>query len=68
MRTRLSICRKKARFRSAEDALLFAERSTPLILTPSERSHRQVNGPLRPYRCDRCGMFHLTSRRKAKPA
>ena len=59
MRTRLSICQKKARFRSARDALLIAERSTPLILSPSK-------GPLRPYRCDRCRMFHLTSRTKGK--
>ena len=51
MRTRLSICRKKARFQSAEEALLTAERSAL---------------PLRPYRCDRCGKFHLTSRTKGK--
>ena len=51
MRTRLSICLKKARFQSAEDALLIAERS---------------DVPLRPYRCDRCRKFHLTSRTKGK--
>ena len=51
MRTRLSICLKKARFPSARDALLIAERSAV---------------PLRPYRCDRCRMFHLTSRTKGK--
>ena len=51
MRTRLSICQKKARFQSARDALLIAERSTV---------------PLRPYRCDRCRKFHLTSRTKGK--
>ena len=51
MRTRLSICRKKARFCSAEDALLIAERSAI---------------PLRPYRCDRCRKIHLTSRTKGK--
>ena len=51
MRTRLSICRKKARFQSAQDALLIAERSAV---------------PLRPYRCDRCRLFHLTSRTKGK--
>lgn len=51
MRTRLSICQKKARFQSAEDALLIAERSAV---------------PLRPYRCDRCRLFHLTSRTKEK--
>jgi len=51
MRTRLSICQKKARFPSARDALLIAERSAV---------------PLRPYRCDRCRKFHLTSRTKGK--
>ena len=51
MRTRLSICQKKARFPSAEAAWAIAERS-PL--------------PLRPYRCDRCRKFHLTSRTKGK--
>ena len=51
MHTRLSICRKKARFPSAQDALVIAERSAV---------------PLRPYRCDRCRMFHLTSRTKGK--
>ena len=51
MRTRLSICQKKARFQSARDALLIAERSTV---------------PLRPYRCDRCRKVHLTSRTKGK--
>jgi hypothetical protein len=51
MRTRLSICQKKARFSSAEDAQLIADRSAV---------------PLRPYRCDRCRLFHLTSRTKGK--
>ena len=51
MRTRLSICLKKARFQSAQDALLIAERS---------------DVPLRSYRCDRCRKFHLTSRTKGK--
>jgi len=51
MRTRLSICRKKARFQSAEDARAIAEASAV---------------PLRPYRCDRCGKFHLTGRTKGK--
>ena len=51
MRTRLSICQKKARFQSARDALLIAERSTV---------------PLRPYRCGRCRKFHLTGRTKGK--
>ena len=51
MRTRLSICRKKARFASEAAALevVFA-----------------AEYPLRPYRCDRCGQFHLTSRTKGK--
>jgi len=48
-RTRLSVCRRKVRFASASLALAAA-----------------VNGGwiLRPYRCDRCGAHHLTSRRK----
>jgi hypothetical protein len=58
MRTRLSICRKKARFQSAEEAQRIAEASAPLILSPSKG--------LRPYRCDRCRKFHLTSRTKGK--
>jgi len=51
MRTRLSICAKKARFVSARDAQHIAERATL---------------PLRPYRCDRCRQFRLTSRTKGK--
>jgi len=51
MRTRLSICAKKARFVSRGDALAIAFKSTV---------------PLRPYRCDRCRSFHLTSRTKGK--
>ena len=51
MRTRLSICRKKARFLSEADARAAAIRS---------------GIPLFPYRCDRCRLFHLTSRRKGK--
>ncbi|MDQ3077629.1 MAG: hypothetical protein M3Q83_02175 [Pseudomonadota bacterium] len=51
MRTRLSICAKKARFVSAEDARVIGERGIVA---------------LRPYRCDRCGRFHLTSRTKGK--
>lgn len=51
MRTRLSICRRKARYATAADALAAAE----------------VFGlPLLPYRCDRCHAVHLTSRTKAK--
>jgi hypothetical protein len=51
MRTRLSICAKKARFVSALDARHVAD---------------AADVPLRPYRCDRCGKFHLTSRTKGK--
>jgi hypothetical protein len=51
MRTRESICRRKARFTSDEQA----------------RAAAQDSGlPLLPYRCDRCGAFHLTSRTKGK--
>ena len=51
MRTRLSICMRKARHLSERDALVAAARATI---------------PLRPYRCDRCRRFHLTSRTKGK--
>ena len=51
MRTRLSICRRKARYPSEREALLAA---------------RQAGIELRPYRCDRCRQFHLTSRTKGK--
>jgi hypothetical protein len=51
MRTRLSICARKARYLSEQDALAVAGKA-PF--------------PLRPYRCDRCGQFHLTSRTKGK--
>ncbi len=51
MRTRLSICARKARYPSERDALLAA---------------RRAGLPLRPYRCDRCRRFHLTSRTKGK--
>jgi hypothetical protein len=51
MRTRLSICRKKARYASEQDALLAASRA-PF--------------PLHPYRCDRCHQMHLTSRTKGR--
>jgi hypothetical protein len=50
-RTRQSICVKKARFASEQDALAAAQRSGLLLL---------------PYRCDRCRNFHLTSRTKGK--
>ena len=51
MRTRLSICRKKARYPTEADALLIAQSAAY---------------PLRPYRCNRCQVFHLTSRTKGK--
>jgi hypothetical protein len=51
MRTRLSICNRKARYRSEAEALLAA---------------REAGIILRHYRCDRCRLFHLTSRTKGK--
>jgi hypothetical protein len=51
MRTRERICRAKARFASEAEARAAAERSGLLLL---------------PYRCDRCRLFHLTSRTKGK--
>jgi hypothetical protein len=51
MRTRLSICAKKKRYGSEEEALSAAHRA---------------DFPLRPYRCDRCHQVHLTSRTKGK--
>jgi hypothetical protein len=51
MRTRLSICARKARYGSERDAISAAQ---------------QFGLPLRPYRCDRCGQVHLTSRTKGK--
>jgi hypothetical protein len=51
MRTKLSVCIRKARFASEEAALSVAQ-STGLAL--------------RPYRCDRCRHVHLTSRTKGK--
>lgn len=50
-RTRLSVCRRKARFVSDADALVVAQTGRV---------------PLRAYRCDRCLHFHLTSRTKGK--
>lgn len=50
-RTRLSICKRKQRFGSEEDAVRAAIAATI---------------ELRPYACDRCGQFHLTSRLKGK--
>ena len=51
MRTKLSTCNRKARFGSEMEALA-AVHDSGLIL--------------RPYRCDRCRQFHLTSRTKGK--
>lgn len=51
MRTRLSICRRKARFASEAEARAVAARA---------------DVALRPYRCDRCEQLHLTSRTKGK--
>ena len=51
MRTRQSICSKKARYASEAGALAVAARA---------------DFPLRPYRCERCWQFHLTSRTKGK--
>ena len=51
MRTRLSICVRKLRYLSEEDALAAVCRAEL---------------PLHPYRCDRCQKFHLTSRTKGK--
>ena len=51
MRTRLSICIKKARYASDQEASAVAE-------------HADI--VLRPYRCDRCRQYHLTSRTKGK--
>jgi len=51
MRTRLSICRKKRRFASETDAIAAAQAAA---IT------------LRPYRCDRCHLYHLTGRTRGK--
>jgi hypothetical protein len=51
MRTRLRICKTKIRFADQAAALVVAARHGHAV---------------RPYRCDRCGAFHLTSRRKGK--
>lgn len=51
VRTKLSVCNRKMRYASVEEAIDAAGRSG---LT------------LRPYRCDRCQRFHLTSRTKGK--
>ena len=51
MKTRLAICARKARYASGPDAYRAAAAATIV---------------LRPYRCDRCRLFHLTSRTKGK--
>ena len=51
MRTRLSICARKARYATVGDAYRAAAAATIV---------------LRSYRCDRCLQFHLTSRTKGK--
>nr|WP_081988618.1 MULTISPECIES: hypothetical protein [unclassified Sphingomonas] len=50
-RTKLSVCARKRRFGSEQEARSLAQASDLV---------------LRPYRCDRCGAFHLTSRTKGK--
>jgi hypothetical protein len=51
MRTRLSVCRRKQRFASEDEARRAAEATGHLLF---------------PYRCDRCFHFHLTSRTKGR--
>jgi len=51
MRTRLSVCQRKVRYATVEDALAVVRRS---------------GYGLRHYRCDRCHSYHLTSRTKGK--
>jgi hypothetical protein len=51
LRTRLSICTKKARYATEAEAVAAIAAAT---IT------------LRHYACDRCGQFHLTSRTKGK--
>lgn len=48
--TRLRICAAKQRFASEAEA----------------RAAIRDGAPLRPYRCDRCFRYHLTSRTKGK--
>ena len=47
----MSICARKARYHSEADALRIVQIAAVA---------------LRPYRCDRCGLIHLTSRTKGK--
>jgi len=51
MRTRLSVCRRKMRFSSEDEAMAAV---------------REGGNVLRHYRCDRCWQYHLTSRTKGK--
>lgn len=51
MRTKLSICKRKASYGSEAEALAAVQRS---------------GFQLRIYRCDRCRLIHLTSRTKGK--
>jgi hypothetical protein len=51
VRTRASICAKKRSYRSQVEALADA---------------RAIGLELRAYCCDRCRLFHLTSRTKGK--
>ena len=51
MKTRLSVCARKARFVSAADARAIAA---------------AADVALHAYRCDRCRHFHLTSRTKGR--
>ena len=51
MKTRLAICHRKARYPTPDDAHRAAAAATIM---------------LRPYRCDRCRHYHLTSRTKGK--
>jgi hypothetical protein len=51
MRTKLSVCRRKIRFALEAEAVQAA---------------LEASITLRPYRCDRCAHFHLTSRTKGK--
>jgi hypothetical protein len=51
VRTRASICARKRCYASVEAAMAAA---------------REAGLVLRPYRCERCRQFHLTSRTKGK--
>lgn len=55
MRTRLSVCARKTRYATGDEALAAAL---------AAKASRGIT--LRPYRCDRCGKYHLTSRTKGK--